>query len=117
MSDVQILHNPRCSKSRQTLALLQEQGIQPTIIDYLNQTWTADDIKKLMAGLNISDPLLMMRTTEPQFKEMGLNDSKTSADDLISAMCQVPKLIERPIVINGQQARIGRPPESVLAIL
>lgn len=112
---ITIWHNPRCSKSRQTLALLQDNGHEPTVIKYLETPPTQDQISDLIRALDI--PVIdMMRKGEKQFKELGL--SKTSSDqDLIKAMVAHPILIERPIVISNNRAAIGRPPENVLAIL
>lgn len=108
-----IWHNPRCSKSRQTLALLEEKGIAPTIRKYLEDAPSEADIKDVLQKLGKS-PLELMRTNEAEFKELGL---KGAGDDtLIAAMANHPKLIERPVVIEGGSAAIGRPPESVLAL-
>ncbi len=116
MSTVKILHNPRCSKSRQTLSLLEEQGVTPEIIEYLKTPLDKAELKKLYSQLNIQQVIQMMRTNEAEFKEAGLNSASTD-DELFDAMVAFPKLLERPVVINGPQARIGRPPESVLEIL
>ena len=112
----EIYHNPRCSKSRQTLALLQEQGIEPTIIEYLSTPLTADDIKGLLSLLGISARELI-RKGEAVYKKLGLADKTLTDDQLITAMVENPKLIERPIVVHNNQARLGRPPESVLEII
>jgi len=116
MSEVIIYHNPRCSKSRQTLALLEEQGVQPDIRKYLDDAPSADELKLVLKQLGISARELL-RTKEPEFKEQGLDDTALSDEQIIKVMTEVPKLIERPIVIKGDKARIGRPPESVLDIL
>lgn len=113
---ITIYHNPRCSKSRQTLALLEERGIKPTIREYLTNVPSADEIDEILRMLSM-EPRDLMRKNEAQYKENGLGDLSLSRDDLIDAMVAHPKLIERPIVINGGEARIGRPPESVLEIL
>ena len=112
---VKILHNPRCSKSRQTLALLEEKGIQPEIVEYLKTAPSAADIADIAAKLGVG-PRDMMRKDEAVYKEQGLKDV---ADDqaLIQAMSENPILIERPIVLANGKAKIGRPPESVLEIL
>ncbi|QPR56248.1 arsenate reductase (glutaredoxin) [Aeromonas allosaccharophila] len=115
MSETQIYHNPRCSKSRETLALLEQHGIAPDVVLYLEQAPSEDEIRNLLALLGFSDPRQLMRTKEDLYKELGLAD--VSGDALVSAMHQHPKLIERPIVIKNGQARIGRPPEQVLEIL
>lgn len=117
MSTIQILHNPRCSKSRQTLALLQENGIEPEVIEYLKAPLSETELKSLAEKLGIDDPLKMMRTKEAEFKEQGLNEAGVTAEQLFSAMAETPKLMERPVVINCDKARIGRPPEAVLEIL
>ncbi|MDO6593918.1 arsenate reductase (glutaredoxin) [Neptuniibacter sp. 1_MG-2023] len=116
MSEVIIYHNPRCSKSRQTLVLLEEQGVQPDIRKYLDDAPSADELKLVLKQLGISARELL-RTKEPEFKEQGLDDTALSDEQIIKVMTEVPKLIERPIVIKGDKARIGRPPESVLDIL
>lgn len=115
MSNIIIWHNPRCSKSRQTLALLEEKGIAPTIRDYLKDAPSEDEIRDALTALGLP-PIKAMRTKEAEFKEMGL--TKSSDDDtLIRAMAATPKLIERPIVFANGKARLGRPPEAVLEIL
>ncbi|WP_306113405.1 MULTISPECIES: arsenate reductase (glutaredoxin) [unclassified Roseovarius] len=110
-----IWHNPRCSKSRQTLALLQERGEDVSIRTYLDDAPSADDIRAALTALGLK-PIDITRTGEALFKELGL--AKTDDDEnLIAALAQHPKLIERPIVLKGDRAALGRPPESVLAIL
>ncbi|BES71885.1 arsenate reductase (glutaredoxin) [Marinobacter nanhaiticus D15-8W] len=111
-----IFHNPRCSKSRQTLALLEEQGIQPDIIRYLDSPPTADELKGILKQLD-KTPRELMRTGESIYRELGLDDSTLTEDQLIAAMVDNPKLIERPIVLHKGKAALGRPPESVLDIL
>jgi len=113
---VDIYHNPRCSKSRQTLALLEENGVTPNIIEYLKQPPTADTLKKLLSQLEIPARDLL-RKSEAIYKELKLSDKTLSDAQLIQAMVKNPKLIERPIVINNNKAKIGRPPEAVLEIL
>ena len=107
-----IYHNPRCSKSRQTLQLLQDQGIEPEIIEYLNSPPSKNKLKEILKLLGLQ-PRELMRRKEAAYKEAGLDDEGLSADRLIIAMIEHPILIERPIVL----AAIGRPPESVLDIL
>jgi len=114
--DVTIYHNPRCSKSRQTLQLLQEQGIEPTIRLYLEDSPSAKEIKDVLSKLNIS-PRELLRKGEDAYKENQLSNKDLSDAALIKAMVEFPKLIERPIVINGDHAKLGRPPEQVLEIL
>ncbi len=116
MSDVTIYHNPRCSKSRQTLALLEERGIEPEIVKYLEETPSADQLKAVLAKLGISARDLL-RKKEAEYKEAGLDDESLNDDQVIAKMVEFPRVIERPIVVKGEQARIGRPPESVLEIL
>ncbi|WP_415901285.1 arsenate reductase (glutaredoxin) [Neptuniibacter sp. QD29_5] len=116
MSEVTIYHNPRCSKSRQTLALLEENGVEPQVRNYLDEAPSADELKVVLSQLGISARDLL-RKKEAEFKENGLDDMSLSEDQIIEIMTNVPKLIERPIVIKGDQARIGRPPESVLEII
>ncbi len=112
---VVIYHNPRCSKSRQTLALLEEKNIQPEIVKYLDTPPSIDELKTLMVQLGVSEVRDMMRTKEDIYKELELK----SADDetLFKAMVENPKLIERPIVVANGKAKHGRPPEQVLDIL
>jgi arsenate reductase len=116
MTAIQILHNPRCSKSRQTLALLEEKGVEPEIIKYLDTPPTANELKDILQKLNISARDLL-RKGEDDYKTLNLADKALSEDQLIEAMVSHPKLIERPIVIKDGLAKIGRPPESVLDIL
>ena len=113
---VTIYHNPRCSKSRQTLKLLQERDVDLDVIEYLK---TPPDAKQLERILNLLglEPRELMRTREAAYKENDLGNEKLSRDELIAAMVDNPILIERPIVITDGQARIGRPPESVLEII
>ncbi|EEE38283.1 arsenate reductase [Rhodobacteraceae bacterium KLH11] len=108
-------HNPRCSKSRAGLALLQEHGAEVNLRKYLEDAPTADEIRKVLSLLGVS-PIAMMRTGEKLFRELGL--TKSSSDDaLIQAMAEHPILIERPLAIAGDKAAIGRPPENVLELL
>ncbi|MBE9398557.1 arsenate reductase (glutaredoxin) [Pontibacterium sp. N1Y112] len=116
MSDVIIYHNPRCSKSRQTLALLEERGIEPAIVKYLEETPSAEELKSVLTKLGISARDLL-RKKEAEYKEAGLDDTNLNDDQIIAKMIKFPRLIERPIVIKGDAARIGRPPESVLEIV
>lgn len=116
MSDVTIYHNPRCTKSRQTLELLRERGIEPNIVEYLNNPPTAEELKSILEKLGMFAQELM-RTGEPEYKELGLFNARYTEDGLIDLMVKHPKLIERPIVVKGNKAAIGRPPENVLEIL
>ncbi len=116
MSDITIYHNPRCSKSRETLALLQEKGTEPTVVEYLKNVPDAEQLRSVLSKLEISARALL-RTKEADYKELNLANPALSDDEIIAAMISHPKLIERPIVICGDKARIGRPPEQVLEIL
>jgi len=111
-----IFHNPRCSKSRQTLELLREQGVEPDIIRYLETPPTEQILEQILTVLDIT-PRELMRTGEKEYKELGLDDPELGREMLIKAMVDTPKLIERPIVIRGNKVALGRPPENVLNIL
>ncbi|MBF0689966.1 arsenate reductase (glutaredoxin) [Providencia alcalifaciens] len=114
---VKIYHNPRCSKSRETLGLLQEKGITPIVVEYLTTPPSVADIEKLLKMLGFSDARQLMRTKEDIYKALKLSDDNLTQAQLIQAMHDNPKLIERPIVIKGKKAKLGRPPEQVLDIL
>ncbi len=114
---VTIYHNARCSKSRDTLALLQQQGITPSVVAYLETPPSPDDIRRLLSLLGMTDARALMRKNEAEYKQLGLDAPELSQEALIAAMAANPRLIERPIVVNGQRAAIGRPPENVLGIL
>lgn len=113
---ITIYHNPRCSKSRQTLTLLEEKGIAPKIVLYLETPPDSATIKSILKKLGKS-PRELMRKGEDEYRTNNLGDESLSDDDLIAALVKYPRLIERPIVINGSKAALGRPPESVLDIL
>ncbi len=113
---VTIYHNPRCSKSRQTLALLEEKGIEPEIVLYLENPPSKAALKELVNKLGLSSAREMMRVKEAPYIELDLANA-TAETALIDAMAANPVLIERPIVVNGDKAAIGRPPENVLDIL
>jgi arsenate reductase len=112
---IRIFHNPRCSKSRATLALLQEQGIEPEIVLYLESPPDAGELRIILDKLGMS-PRELLRTGEPEFRQQGLDDESLTDDELITAMIATPRLIQRPIVLAGGRAAMGRPPESVLDI-
>ncbi|AHB69432.1 hypothetical protein P262_01505 [Cronobacter malonaticus] len=112
-----IYHNPRCSKSRETLSLLTERGIEPDVVLYLETPPDAATIKTLLNQLGFSEARELMRTKEDLYKTLNLADPSLSEEALIQAMVDNPKLIERPIVISHGKARLGRPPEQVLEIL
>lgn len=115
-NEITIIHNPRCSKSRQTLELLEEKGIKPTIRLYLENPLTKEELLDIVKKLNIS-PIDLVRKNEEIFNQIIHNGEHFNNDSAIDLMVQNPKLIQRPIVINNNRAKIGRPPESVLEIL
>ena len=116
MASFQIFHNPRCSKSRQALAFLEEKGIEPEVILYLDHPPSEDELASLLKKLGIKARELL-RKGEDEYKTLQLGDESLGEKALIAAMCCHPKLIERPIVIKGKKAVIGRPPENVLSLL
>ncbi|WP_207885051.1 arsenate reductase (glutaredoxin) [Pseudomonas sp. 30_B] len=116
MSQISLFHNPRCSKSRGALELLEERGIQPEVIRYLETPPSAAELKALLGKLGI-DARQLLRTGEDEYKTLDLANPALSDEQLIAAMASHPKLIERPILIVGDKAVIGRPPEKVLEIL
>jgi arsenate reductase len=113
---ITIYHNPRCSKSRQTLALIREAGFEPEIVEYLKQPPTPVELKRIIdrLGLPARD---IVRTGEAEYRELGLADESLGDEQLIETIAAHPKLLQRPIVMRGGQARIGRPPEAVEEIL
>ncbi len=113
---VQILHNPRCSKSRATLQVLEENGVEPEIILYQDTPPDVDQLTSILKQLNMQ-PRDLMRKGQPEYKELGLDNEQLSSEELIAAMIKTPILIERPIVLANGKAALGRPPESVLDIL
>lgn len=113
---IRIFHNPRCSKSRATLALLQERGLEPEITLYLETPPDAGELRSILNKLGLTARELM-RTGESEYLDQGLDDETLSEDALIAAMVNSPRLIERPIVLANGRAAIGRPPESVLDIV
>jgi len=116
MSEYTIYHNPRCSKSRQTLTILQEKGIQPEIILYLETPLDANELSRLIKklGIQVRD---LLRKGEDDYKQLGLKDPSMSETDILDAMSRHPKLIERPILVKGDNAVLGRPPENVLELI
>jgi arsenate reductase len=117
MQKVTIYHNPRCSKSRETLALLESQGITPDVVLYLQNPPDIATLQTLVTQLGLSSARQLMRNKEDLYQELALDNPSLSEQQLLQAMVTHPKLIERPIVVNQGQARIGRPPEQVLEIL
>jgi arsenate reductase len=113
---VTIYHNPKCSKSRQTLQLIRERGIEPTIIEYLEQPPSAAELDEILKKLELG-PRALIRTGEPEYEASGLARTSLTRDQLILGMIAHPRLIERPIVVSGARAVIGRPPEKVLELL
>ncbi len=113
---VEIYHNPRCSKSRQTLQILKESGVEPEVVEYLKTPPDRDTLEKILAMLGM-EPRELMRKKEPAYKENNLADPALTREQLIDAMIAHPKLIERPIVIKNGKAALGRPPEQVLEII
>ena len=116
MKKVKIYHNPRCSKSRQTLQILEENGVEPEIIKYLETPPTVAELERVLELLN-KQPRDIMRKNEAEYKEYDMSNENLSKSDLIRLMREYPKVIERPIVFTKDKAAIGRPPESVLDIL
>ena len=114
---VKIYHNPRCSKSRDTLSLLKSNGVEPEVVLYLDTPPDAQTLRQLLHMLGMGSARDLKRKKEDLYTSLNLNDDRLSEERLIQAMVENPKLIERPIVVANGQARIGRPPEDVLEIL
>ncbi|KPD26391.1 MULTISPECIES: arsenate reductase (glutaredoxin) [Pseudomonas aeruginosa group] len=116
MSELILLHNPRCSKSRAALELLEARGLQPQVVRYLETPPSATELKAILAKLGLPARQLL-RTGEEEYKALGLDDASLGEEALIQAMAAHPRLIERPVLLAGDRAVIGRPPEKVLEIL
>ena len=116
MEKTRILHNPRCSKSRQTLELLQQRDIEAEVVEYLQTPPTAAELQRILTLLGL-EPRALMRQDEDDYRTLQLDRPDLSREQLIAAMVEHPRLIQRPIVIRGNKAAIGRPPEAVLDIL
>ncbi|MDT8387957.1 MAG: arsenate reductase (glutaredoxin) [Thiogranum sp.] len=116
MSKVTLYYNPRCSKSRQTLELLQARGIEPHIVEYLESPPDAAQLDELLKLLQLQ-PRDLIRNEEAEYAELGLDDPALTCEQLIQAMVGHPRLIQRPIVVHGDRAALGRPPERILEIL
>ena len=116
LSNFTIYHNPRCSKSRLTLELLKDKGIDPKVILYLETPPSEKELVLILKKLNM-EARELLRKGEAEFKEQNLSDASKSEEDIIQAMVHFPKLMERPIVIYGDRAVIGRPPDNVLKII
>ena len=113
---ITLYHNPRCSKSRQALELLRRRGVEPQIIEYLKNPPDRRRLKHLL-GLLGMEPRELMRRKEKEYRELGLDDKNLSREALIAAMVEHPRLMERPVVVAGDRAALGRPPERVLDVL
>ena len=113
---MKIYHNPRCGKSRQTLALIEDAGIEPEVIEYLKTPPTAEELDAILKKLKM-EPQELMRKGEAIYKELNLAERELSRDEAIAVMLEHPKLIERPIVVQGRKAVLGRPPENVKELL
>lgn len=111
-----IYHNPRCSKSRETLQLLEDHACDPEIIEYLDDTPSAEELKRIIAMLGV-EARDLLRTTESVYKDADLDDDSLSDDEIIEAICEYPELLQRPIVVFGGRAIIGRPPSRVLELI
>lgn len=114
--DVVIYHNPQCGTSRKTLALLEQRGLKPRVIEYLKTPPSEDDLNRILRLLGM-EPRALMRRKEPEYAEANLDDPGLTRETLIRVMLQRPRLIERPIVLANGKAALGRPPENVLKIL
>lgn len=115
-SAVTIYHNPRCSKSRQTLQLIRDSGVEPEIVEYLKTPPSAEELDSILSRLTL-EPADVMRRRESAFKELGLADRELTREEAIAVLVENPALIERPIVVKGRKAVIGRPPENVNELL
>jgi arsenate reductase (glutaredoxin) len=113
---IKIYHNPRCTKSRQTLQLLKDRGIEPEVIEYLKMPPSTEELTDILQKLNM-EPRELMRKQEAEYMAKGLDNSALDNQSLINGMVNHPILIERPIVVANGKAAIGRPPENVLGIL
>ncbi len=114
--NVRIFHNPKCSKCRLTMEILNDKGVETTVVEYLNTPPDRSELNEILELLNI-EPRALMRKHETPYKDNNLDNPDLSREQLIQAMIDNPILIERPIIINGNKATIGRPPEKVLEIL
>jgi arsenate reductase len=116
VTQVTIFHNPKCSKSRETLALLESKKITPRVVEYLKTPPSAAELDRILKLLEL-EPRALMRKGEPEYRDLGLDDQKLTRTQLIKAMVDNPRLIERPIVLANGKAVIGRPPANALKIL
>lgn len=115
MADVTIWHNPRCSKSRGAYEILQERGVDAEVVRYLDDAPTRAELERVLALLGVEDPIAIARTGEQRWKDLGLTGA--DRDTVLDALAADPVLIERPIIIRGDRAVVGRPPERVLELL
>ncbi len=113
---ITIYHNPRCGKSRKTLALIEESGVQPEVIEYLKTPPAPEELDAILKKLNLA-PQELMRKGEAIYRELKISERSLSREEAIAVMLEHPKLIERPIVVKGKQAVLGRPPENVNKLL
>ena len=113
---LEIWHNPRCSKSRQTLQLIRDHGFEPEIVEYLKEPPSQKQLEDALRALDL-EPRALIRKKEAAFKELGLDDPELSPSALIAVMAENPVLIERPVVFVGKRAALGRPPENILSLL
>lgn len=111
---VTIYHNPRCNTSRKTLALLRDKGVEPIVVEYLKTPYTAAQLKTLLGQLNLPAKAILRRK---EAAAAGIDPAKLSEDQLIAAMAKNPIVVERPIVVSGGKAALGRPPENVLKVI
>ena len=116
MKNIKIYHNPRCSKSRKTLKIIRDHGVEPEVVEYLKTPPTESEIKKISNLLGL-DPKRFVRTSENDFKENGLSEKISDNEAMFRLMAKFHKIIERPLVVYDDSAIIGRPPENVLKIL
>ena len=113
---VTIYHNPQCAKSRATLKLLEDRGLKPRVVEYLKTPPSETELRRLLGLLGLT-PRALLRTKEPEYKQAGLDNLELPDTQIVRAMIKFPKLIERPIVVSGGKAALGRPPENVLKII
>ncbi|HSG73179.1 MAG TPA: arsenate reductase (glutaredoxin) [Planctomycetaceae bacterium] len=113
---MKIYHNPRCSKSRQTLALIRAAGVEPEIVDYLNEPPSVEELDELLKKLRL-EPRDIMRKGEAEYKDLKLKDRELGRDEALRILAEHPRLLERPIVVEGRNAVLGRPPENVKKLL
>lgn len=116
MTELTLYHNPRCSKSRAALQLLEERDLQPVVVHYLDTPPSAAQLREVLEKLGLP-PRQLLRSGEDEYRELGLANQALSDEELIEAMATHPRLIERPILIAGDRAVIGRPPENILELL